>query len=85
MKNHLILCIVLFFLKEIPSQNKILQNVGQLEAHTFNALGPVIANTLRCNSSITTHVSSDDLDTEKQVEKRGMVLIIKTNFEVSTR
>ena len=85
MKNHLILCIVLFFLKEIPSQNKILQNVGQLEAHTFNALGPVIANTFRCNSSITAHVSSDDLDTEKQVEKRGMVLIIKTNFEVSTR
>ena len=58
----------------------------QLEAHTFNALGPIIANTLRCNSSITTHnVSSDDLDTEKWVEKRGTALIIKTNFEVSTR
>ena len=78
--------IILFFLKEMPSQNKILQNVGQLEAHTFNALGPIIANTLRCNSSITTHnVSSDDLDTEKWVEKRGTALIIKTSLEVSTR
>ena len=80
------MCIILFFVKEIPSQNKILQNGGQLEAHTFNALGPIIANTLRCNSSITTHnVSSDDLDTEKWVEKQGTVLIIETNFEVSSR